>query len=206
MQKFEAKSVEEALKEACRVKGVTLDELKYYVIEEKPGGLFGIGSKGVVEAFTYNDVQQFLEQYVTAYFNNINMPVEVIVNRSENNEFKIIINADNNAILIGKNGQTLEAIKTIVNAAANATFRCHVHMTVDVNGYKEERYEKLKQTVERIAKTVVKTKVSARLGDLTSDERKVVHQHLSTMPHVRTESEGDGNNRRLKIIYVENKK
>ena len=205
MQKFEAKSVEEALKEACRVKGVTLDELKYYVIEEKPGGLFGIGSKGVVEAFTYNDVQQFLEQYVTAYFNNINMPVEVIVNRNENNEFKIIINADNNAILIGKNGQTLEAIKTIVNAAANATFRCHIHLSVDINGYKEERYEKLKQTVERIAKTVVKTKVSARLGDLTSDERKIVHQHLSEMPHVKTESEGEGNNRRLKIIYVDKK-
>ncbi len=205
MQKFEAKSVEEALKEACRVKGVTLDELKYYVIEEKPGGLFGIGSKGVVEAFTYNDVQQFLEQYVSAYFNNINMPVEVIVNRNENNEFKIIINADNNAILIGKNGQTLEAIKTIVNAAANATFRCHIHLSVDINGYKEERYEKLKQTVERIARTVVKTKVSARLGDLTSDERKIVHQHLSEMPHVKTESEGEGNNRRLKIIYVDKK-
>ena len=133
------------------------------------------------------------------------MPVEVIVNRSENNEFKIIINADNNAILIGKNGQTLEAIKTIVNAAANATFRCHIHLSVDINGYKEERYEKLKQTVERIAKTVVKTKVSARLGDLTSDERKIVHQHLSEMPHVKTESEGEGNNRRLKIIYVDKK-
>ena len=205
MQKFEAKSVDEALKEACKVKGVSLDELKYYVIEEKPGGLFGIGSKGVVEAFTYNDVQQFLEEYVSTYFQNINMPVEVIVNRSEDNEFKIIINADNNAILIGKNGQTLEAIKTIVNAAANATFRCHIHLNVDINGYKEERYEKLKQTVERIAKTVVKTKVSARLGDLTSDERKIVHQHLSEMPHVKTESEGEGNNRRLKIIYVDKK-
>ena len=206
MQRFEAKSVDEALKAACKAKGVSLDELKYYVIQEKPGGLFGIGSKGVIEAFTYNDVQQFIDDYISTYFKNINMPVEVIVNKTEDNTFNVIINAENNAILIGKNGQTLEAIKTIVNAAANATFRCHVHMTVDVNGYKEERYEKLKQTVERIAKTVVKTKVSARLGDLTSDERKVVHQHLSTMPHVRTESEGDGNNRRLKIIYVENKK
>ncbi len=206
MQRFEAKSVDEALKQACNAKGVSLEELKYYVIEEKPGGLFGIGSKGIIEALTYNDVRQFIEEYITTYFNNINMPVEVIVNREEDNVFKIIINAKNNAILIGKNGQTLEAIKTIVNAAANATFKCHIHMTVDINGYKEERYEKLKQTVERIAKTVVKTKVSARLGDLTSDERKIVHQHLSEMPHVRTESEGEGNNRRLKIIYVENKK
>ena len=81
MQRIEAKSVDEALKEACRVKGVSLEELKYYVIEEKPGGLFGIGSKGVVEAFTYNDVQQFLEEYISTYFRNINMPVEVIVNR-----------------------------------------------------------------------------------------------------------------------------
>lgn len=206
MQRFEAKSVDEALKQACNAKGVSLEDLKYYVIEEKPGGLFGIGSKGIIEAFTYNDVRQFIEEYITTYFNNINMPVEVLVNRDEDNVFKIIINAKNNAILIGKNGQTLEAIKTIVNAAANATFKCHIHMSVDVNGYKEERYEKLKQTVERIAKTVVKTRVSARLGDLTSDERKIVHQHLSDMPHVRTESEGEGNNRRLKIIYVENKK
>ena len=206
MQRFEAKSVDEALKQACNAKGVSLEDLKYYVIEEKPGGLFGIGSKGIIEAFTYNDVRQFIEEYITTYFNNINMPVEVLVNRDEDNVFKIIINAKNNAILIGKNGQTLEAIKTIVNAAANATFKCHIHMSVDVNGYKEERYEKLKQTVQRIAKTVVKTKVSARLGDLTSDERKIVHQHLSDMPHVRTESEGEGNNRRLKIIYVENKK
>ena len=205
MQRFEAKSVDEALKQACNAKGVSLEDLKYYVIEEKPGGLFGIGSKGIIEAFTYNDVRQFIEEYITTYFNNINMPVEVLVNRDEDNVFKIIINAKNNAILIGKNGQTLEAIKTIVNAAANATFKCHIHMSVDVNGYKEERYEKLKQTVERIAKTVVKTKVSARLGDLTSDERKIVHQHLSEMPHVKTESEGEGNNRRLKIIYVDKK-
>jgi spoIIIJ-associated protein len=134
------------------------------------------------------------------------MNVELIVNKLDDNSFNVIVNANNNAILIGKNGQTLEAMKTVLNAAANAQFKCHVHMSVDVNGYKEERYEKLKSTVERIAKTVVKTKVSARLGDLTSDERKIVHQHLSDMPHVRTESEGEGNNRRLKIIYVENKK
>ena len=206
MKKYEAKNLEEALKAAAQDKHVSVEELKYYVLEEKAGGLFGIGSKAIIEAYSVNDIQEFIESYLKQYFDNLGMGVELIVNKLEDNSFNVIINADNNAILIGKNGQTLEAIKTVLNAAANAQFRCHVHMTVDVNGYKEERYEKLKQTVERIAKTVVKTKVSARLGDLTSDERKVVHQHLSTMPHVRTESEGDGNNRRLKIIYVENKK
>ena len=205
MKRYEAKNLDEALKAACEDKHVAIEELKYTVLEEKAGGLFGFGSKAIIEAYTMNDIQAFITEYLEQYFSNIGMKVDVIVNREEDNSFKVIINADNNAILIGKNGQTLEAIKTVVNAAANAQFKCRVYMNVDVNGYKEERYDKLRETVERIARTVAKTKVSARLGDLTSDERKIVHQHLSKMPHIRTESEGDGNNRRLKIIYDKNK-
>ena len=205
MKKYEAKNLDEALKAAATDKHVKIEDLKYYVLEEKPGGLFGIGSKAIIEAYTFNDVRDFIESYLKQYFDNIGMNVELIVNKLDDNSFNVIVNANNNAILIGKNGQTLEAMKTVLNAAANAQFKCHVHMSVDVNGYKEERYEKLKSTVERIAKTVVKTHVSARLGDLTNDERKIVHQHLSNMAHIRTESEGDGNNRRLKIIYDRDK-
>ena len=205
MKKYEAKNLDEALKAAAADKHVKIEDLKYYVLEEKPGGLFVIGSKAIIEAYTFNDVRDFIESYLKQYFDNIGMNVELIVNKLDDNSFNVIVNANNNAILIGKNGQTLEAMKTVLNAAANAQFKCHVHMSVDVNGYKEERYEKLKSTVERIAKTVVKTHVSARLGDLTNDERKIVHQHLSNMAHIRTESEGDGNNRRLKIIYDRDK-
>ncbi len=204
MQKYEAKTVEAAVQLACEEKGVSTEDLKYFVIEEKAPGIFGIGGKAVIEAYCQNDVEEFIKNYLTTYFENINMNVDLSITRRENC-FDVVINADNNAILIGKNGQTLEAIKTVTNAAANAEFRCHVYMTLDVNGYKEEHYEKLRVQVEKIAKTVQKTKVSARLGDLTSDERKVVHQHLSTMPHIRTESEGEGNNRRLKIIYDKDK-
>ena len=205
MLKVEGKNLEDALKNAAEKKGVTVEDLKYFVIEEKAAGLFGIGGKTTIEAYTMGDIQQFIEDYLQTYFRNLNMDAEVTVTRNEDNSFKVVVNGDNNAILIGKNGQTLEAIKNVVNAAANAQFKCHVYMTVDINGYKEERYEKLKATVERIARTVVKTRVSARLGDLTSDERKIVHQHLNGMAHIRTESEGDRSNRRLKIIYDENK-
>ncbi|MBR0385822.1 MAG: KH domain-containing protein [Erysipelotrichaceae bacterium] len=205
MLKVEGKNLEDALKNAAEKKGVTVEDLKYFVIEEKAAGLFGIGGKTTIEVYTMGDIQQFIEDYLQTYFRNLNMDAEVTVTRNEDNSFKVVVNGDNNAILIGKNGQTLEAIKNVVNAAANAQFKCHVYMTVDINGYKEERYEKLKATVERIARTVVKTRVSARLRDLTSDERKIVHQHLNGMAHIRTESEGDGSNRRLKIIYDENK-
>ena len=205
MKRYEGRNLEDVVRQAAVDKKVSADELKYFVIEEKAGGLFGIGSKAVIEAYCQEDIRLFIIDYLKQYFGNINLPAEVTCERAEDNSFKVNINAENNAILIGKNGQTLEAIKNVVNAAANAQFKCHVYMNVDVNGYKEEHFEKLKATVEKIAKTVAKTHVSARLGDLTSEERKIVHQHLSTMPHIRTESEGDSNNRRLKIIFDKNK-
>ena len=206
MKKYEARNLDDAIRAAANDKHCSAEELKYFVLEEKAGGLFGIGAKAVIEAYCIDDVEQFIDEYLTSYFNNLNMPVDVIINREENNSFKVFVNAENNAILIGKNGQTLDAIKNVLNSAANAQFRSHIYMTLDINGYKEERNEKLKNTVEKIAKTVAKTHVSARLGDLTAEERKIVHQHLNNMPHIRTESEGDGNNRRLKIIYDKDKK
>ena len=57
----------------------------------------------------------------------------------------------------------------------------------------------------RIAKTVQRTKVEAILDPLPNDERKVIHQYLGEMKNIRTESVGEGRDRRLKIIYDEHK-
>lgn len=205
MKKYEGKTLDDVLAQASQDKNCPVEELKYFVLEEKQGRLFGIGSKAVIEAYCANDIRDFIIEYLETYFNNIGMPVEVLV-KKEDECYRVNINAKNNAILIGKNGQTLESIKNVLNASANATFKCHVYISLDINGYKEERYDKLRSTVERIAKTVIKTKVSARLGELTADERKVVHQHLSGMSNIKTESEGEGALRRLKISYVEEQK
>ncbi|MBE6103716.1 MAG: KH domain-containing protein, partial [Erysipelotrichaceae bacterium] len=110
MKKYEAKNLDEALKAAAADKHVKIEDLKYYVLEEKPGGLFGIGSKAIIEAYTFNDVRDFIESYLKQYFDNIGMNVELIVNKLDDNSFNVIVNANNNAILIGKNGQTLEAM------------------------------------------------------------------------------------------------
>ena len=60
MKKYEAKNLDEALKAAAADKHVKIEDLKYYVLEEKPGGLFGIGSKAIIEAYTFNDVRDFI--------------------------------------------------------------------------------------------------------------------------------------------------
>lgn len=200
MNRYEAKTVEEAMELACEDKQVTKEELNYFVVEEKPGGLFGLGAKAIIEAYCTKDIEDFIFNYIKEYFDNINMGCEIIVESNEDG-FDVKLNADNNAVIIGKAGQTLQAITNVVKGAASSNFKKHINLLIDVNNYKEERYEKLKAMVGRIAKTVQKTKVSARLGQMSNDERRVIHQYLSTFSNIKTESEGEGNNRRLKIIY-----
>ncbi len=200
MNRYEAKNLEEAIELACAEKRVSKEQLNYFIIEEKPGGLFGIGAKTVIEAYCIQDIEDFIVNYIQQYFENINMGASVII-ESNDDGFDVKLDADNNAVIIGKAGQTLQAITNVVKAAASAKFKRHVNLLIDVNNYKEERYRKLKSMVGKIAKTVQKTKVAARLGQMSNDERKVIHQYLSTFSNIKTESEGEGNNRRLKIIY-----
>ncbi|MBR2067683.1 MAG: protein jag, partial [Solobacterium sp.] len=108
--------------------------------------------------------------------------------------------------LSGKGGDTLKAINTVVRNAASSEFKKRYEIMIDINGYKEDRYDKVIAMAKRIAKTVVRTKTNATLDPLPSDERKVIHQALSEMPNIRTESVGERSQRRLQIIYDPNKK
>ena len=97
--------------------------------------------------------------------------------------------------------QTLQASNTVGKGAVNSKFKHRFYVMVDINNYKKERYEKVRQMARRIAKNVHRTKIAAVLDSMPNDERKVVHQTLSKMQNIKTESEGDGRNRRLRIYY-----
>ena len=206
MKRYEAKTLDAVLEQAAKDKNVEKEDLIYYTIEENPGGLFGIGKKIVIEAFVMSEVKDFIYDYLNKFFTGIGLKTEITVKQTDNHSFNVNLSSENNAILIGKAGQTIQSLATVVKTATNSEFKRKINVAIDINGYKEGRFEKLEQMVDRIAKTVVKTKVSARLGAMTSEERKVVHQYLSNFPKVRTESEGEGANRRLKIIYDDRKK
>ncbi|WP_373128294.1 R3H domain-containing nucleic acid-binding protein [Dielma fastidiosa] len=204
MDTYTGKNLEEALKIAADKKGCMVDELTYTVVEEK-AGIFGIGSKVTVSAYCDNDIRQFIINYLDNYFKGIHMEVEVECVKDDY-QYKVQLNAENNAILIGKNGQTLQDINTVVKAAASSEFKKKVMVLTDINGYKENKYVKECSAALRIAKTVQKTKVDAVLDPMPNDERKAIHTYLANMPRIRTISEGEGKDRRLKIVYDANKR
>ena len=200
---YTAKNLDDALREACIKKDCRIDELTYNVLEENKGFL-GIGSSVKIEAYCLNDVKEFLFDYLGNFFTNANIECSVEIFQKDDS-FTIMLDAENNAVLIGKNGKTLQAINTVVKSAVNSEFKRKFKILVDINNYKQERYSKLKSMAIRIAKNVSRTKVDASLDPMSNDERKVIHQALANFKHIKTESEGEGLNRHLVIKYVEHK-
>lgn len=203
MKTYTGKNLDEVLNQAAEEKGVSVSELTYKVIEESSGFL-GIGSKVTITAYCKNDISEFMKEYLQNYFDGIHMEAEIQI-EMDGEYFHINLNTENNALLIGKNGQTLQAMNTVLKSAVSSEFKRRVGVLIDINGYKEEKYQKVCSLAQRVAKTVQRTKTTAVLDPMPADERKAIHNCLSNMKYISTVSEGEGNQRRLKIVYNEEK-
>ena len=208
MNQYSGKTLDDVLNNIASNKNCKIEEIVYNIIEEKRG-LLGIGSTVTVEAYAPQDIKDFIFDYLGAYFTELNqgVAIEIIIEKQKednSNLFRVILDAENNAIIIGKNGQTLRAISTVLKSAVNATFKKRINVIVDVNHYKEERYKKVKGIAHRVAREVLKSHIDAELDPMPNDERKVIHQYLQDMKGVTTTSIGEGNKRHLVIKYVPN--
>ena len=202
-KRYTEKTLEEALKSAASDKGVSVEDLHYNVLEEKSGFL-GVGKSVEIEAYCEKDVEDFIVSYIQQYFDNAQLDgsVEII---NDNGFYKITVNTSNNAILIGKAGKSLQAFNRLVKAAVSAAFKKRVGLLIDVNGYKEDRYEKITKMAVRVAKDVRRTKIDATLDPMPADERKAIHNALANMADISTQSTGEGTSRRLQILYTPGK-
>lgn len=205
--RFSGKTLEEALAAAAAAKEVSTEKLTYTILEEKSGFL-GIGRTVTIEAWAPGDVAVFIHDYIQTYFDNAKMDgvCEVELDDSEGEDFyRIKVDTNANAVLIGRQGRTLQDFNRLVRTAASSVFKKHIRLMIDVNGYKEERYDKVVRMAIRVAKDVRRTKVDAVLDPMPADERKAIHNALSTMQDISTKSEGEGMKRQLHILYTPGK-
>ncbi len=202
MKVYTAKTLEDLLAAAAEEKGCAVEDLHYTVTEEKKG-LLGIGNSVSAEVFNMDDVKEFLFDYLGDFFTNIDQDIEVAI-EERTDGFIVNLNADNNAVLIGKMGKTLAAFNTVVRAAVNSEFKKRIDILIDINHYKEERYAKLRSMAKRIAKQVQRSKIDVALDPMPNDERKIIHKTLNDWRNIRTESEGEASARHVCIRYVDN--
>ena len=209
MKTYSGKTLEDALNAAAKEKNCAVEELTYSVIGEEKHFL-GIGNSVTVEAYNRQDVKDFIFDYLGSYFTDLDQAVSIEIVLQPEDTYNIILDAENNAIIIGRNGQTLRAISNVVKAAVNSYFHTseykkHIRINVDVNNYREDRYRKLKSIAARVAKEVRNTHIDAHLDPMPNDERKVIHQYLGEFKNISTVSEGEGKKRHIVVKYIGNK-
>lgn len=112
---------------------------------------------------------------------------------------KYQINKGNSGILIGKRGQTLEAIQTLVEKTVNRTGGDRVHIAVDVEKYLENRKAGLIRSAKKSAEKVKKTGRPMTMGYLNAQDRRTIHLALKDEEEIMTQSAGEGYLRKLKI-------
>lgn len=199
MKNYTAKTVQDAVNLACQELGVTIDELNYEVIKETKTFFT---KKAEIECYTISMVQEYIEEYVKRFISEMGFEIET-VSYLQDGRIYCNINTSNNSILIGKAGVILRAINFIVKNAVSTTYKKRIELSIDINGYKEERYKKVSAMAKRLGKQVLRTKVEIKLDPMPAYERKVMHQELSKFEHIKTESHGEGKNRHMIISYVE---
>lgn len=203
MKQYTARTLDDLLVQAAKEKDVEKTDLVYYITEEKTGFL-GLGASVTAEVFAPQDVVEFIEQYFNSFFEGLGLEVEQNIS-IKGNQVTVNLNADNNAILIGRNGSSLNGLSNLLRNAVSSKFKRKFFVNLDINNYKQNRYDKLKHMAVRVAKNVQSSKVDAALDPMPNDERRIIHKELATMENIKTQSEGRGRNRYLKIIYDENK-
>ena len=110
------------------------------------------------------------------------------------------VNGGNAGILIGKRGQTLDAIQTIIEKVVNKRNQNRIRVLVDIEGYLETRKENLENMAVRLAEKSKKIGRPISLGQMNAYDRRIVHIALKDFPDVLTRSRGEGRLRKLVIF------
>jgi spoIIIJ-associated protein len=110
------------------------------------------------------------------------------------------IRGDQEGILIGKHGRTLEALQMVVNRMVNKRLKNAMRVVLDVDGYRKRRAESMAQMALRLGDEAKKTGRSQVAGPLSAYDRRIIHLTLKEDPFLETESIGEGELKRVKII------
>ena len=191
-----AKTVSEAITEACQKLGVTSDRLDYQVVEEGSSGFLGIGSKPAIIKAAVKVEKVSVEDSAKIFLNDVfaAMGMTVVVDvkyNEEEKEMDIDLSGDEMGVLIGKRGQTLDSLQYLVSLVVNKESEDYIRVKVDTENYRERRKETLENLAKNIAYKVKRTRRTVALEPMNPYERRIIHSALQNDKYVTTHSEGE---------------
>lgn len=126
------------------------------------------------------------------------MGIAAVVEVESDEPIYLSISSEDSALLIGKKGESLRALQTLINTIYRRQ-NYDGYVGIDIAGYKKERVEKVQAAAQEAAEKVLSTGEEQHLRPMNSFERRAVHTQLANESDIVTESEGDGMDRHIVI-------
>lgn len=140
--------------------------------------------------------------FLTGLLERMGVKAELEFSRRENGGINVNLSGGNMGVIIGRRGETLDAIQHLTNYVVNKGSDKRMHVSIDAEAYRSKREESLTKLAEKMAEKAIKYKRSMALEPMNSYERHVIHTALQNYPGVTTSSTGVEPNRRVVVSYV----
>ena len=148
---------------------------------------------------------QAIRKFLTGLLAQMESEAVIKVYQPEKGRYKVILEGQNLGALIGRRGETLDAIQQLTSYSVNRTGG-RVRIQLDAEGYREKREQSLQHLARKVAAKVVKYRRSVTLEPMNAYARHVIHTALQDVPGVTTYSTGVDPNRRVIVAYDRDKK
>ena len=199
-----AKTVNDAITEACQKLSIPSAKLEYEVLEEGSTGFLGLGAKAAkIKARIKEEektVDMVAKDFLAEVFKAMNLPVVVNIKYDDIERIlDIDLSGEDMGVLIGKRGQTLDSIQYLVSLVVNKGKEDYIRVKLDTENYRQRRKATLENSAKNIAFKVKRTKRPVSLEPMNPYERRIIHSALQNDRYVTTHSEGDEPFRRVVV-------
>ena len=222
---------DDAINAALAELGLDRDDVSVEVLERAKSGFFGIGASPAVVRVSYEAEDEpapaeetvvvetvevevsapvvdepadyaAVRQFLTGLLDRMGVKANIAISARDNGGINVELSGSGMGAIIGRRGETLDAIQHLTNYVVNRGSEKHLHISVDAENYRSKREESLTKLAEKMAEKAIKYKRSMALEPMNSYERHVIHTALQNYEGVTTSSTGVEPNRRVVVSYV----
>ncbi len=198
------KTVEEAIQQALQQLGVTREQVDVEVLSPGTPGIFGIGGEPArVRVTVRNSPAAFVKELLTNIVRYAGWDLTVEEPQEREREVYVNMEGSDAGLVIGKRGETLNALQLLIQAAVLKRFNQPLRVVLDASKYRERRRTAVIQLALNAADKARSQQRVVRLRNLSAAERRIVHMTLQSDPTVFTMSEGEREERVVIVAPIE---
>ncbi|MGN1074662.1 MAG: RNA-binding cell elongation regulator Jag/EloR [Eubacteriales bacterium] len=196
------KSTEDAIRAALAELGCRREDVEIEELVKPRSGFFGIGAVEAKVAVTYKvKPVEVARTFLAGLLERMGVDAEIVEVECEDG-IALDIRGDNMGVVIGRRGDTLDALQYITSIVVNRGSEEHIKVTIDTENYRAKREESLAALANKVAGRVLKYKKSVTLEPMSAYERRIIHSTLQNTRGVTTFSTGSEPNRRVVIALA----